>query len=112
MDYKNAILEDILKVELSGDILGDSKELELIDSINTKINDSVLKCLLDLSEVRYVNSSGIGVLITILTKFRNHGGEAILVNPSDQIKKLLKITKLDSVFTIEETEAEAIKKFN
>ncbi len=47
-----------------------------------------------------MNSSGIGVLITILTKFRNKGGEVVLVSPSEQIKKLLIITKLNAIFLI------------
>ena len=64
-------------------------------------------CAIDLSEVRYMNSSGIGVLITILTKFRNKGGEVVLIKPSDQIRKLLVITKLNAIFTIVESEEEA-----
>ena len=67
-------------------------------------------CLVNITDVRYINSSGIGVLITILTKFRNKGGELYLVNPSEHVKKLLIITKLQAIFNIAESEGEVLTK--
>ena len=64
-------------------------------------------CIVDMENVRYMNSSGIGVLITILTKVKNKNGQMVLVKPSVQIVKLLEITKLDSVFTIVNSKSEA-----
>ena len=61
---------------------------------------NIIFCAIDIHDVRYINSSGIGVLITILTKFRNKGGEVVLIKPSDSVEKLLVITKLNSIFTI------------
>jgi anti-sigma B factor antagonist len=59
-----------------------------------------------------MNSSGIGVLITLLTKFRNHEGEMVLIKPSETIRKLLIITKLNKIFSINETREAAIKSLN
>ena len=64
------------------------------------INDNIVFCAIDIEQVRYINSSGIGVLITILTKFRNKDGEVVLIKPSESVEKLLVITKLNSIFTI------------
>ena len=50
-----------------------------------------------------MNSSGIGVLITVHSKMKNVGGQVILVNPNDQIVKILDLTKLSQVFTIVES---------
>jgi len=72
------------------------------------MSHNVLLCIIDISQLRYINSSGIGVLITILTKFRNKGGEVYLLNPSESVRKLLIITKLNSIFNIVATEEEAI----
>jgi anti-sigma B factor antagonist len=52
------------------------------------IQQQVLTCIIDISKLRYINSSGIGVLITILTKFRNKGGEVYLMKPSENVQKL------------------------
>jgi anti-sigma B factor antagonist len=111
MKYTSKVKDEILFIQLQGDLIGEENGLELVDLVNDKINESILLCAIDLSGVRYMNSSGIGVLITLLTKFRNKGGEVILINPSDQIKKLLIITKLNAIFNIVASEVEALSKF-
>lgn len=100
--------DDILKINLSGDLIGEDNGIDIIEVINHQIQNGLLLCVIDISELRYINSSGIGVLITILTKFRNKGGELCLLNPSESVKKLLIITKLNAIFNIVDTEAEAI----
>lgn len=108
MKFDSSIKDNVLKIQLQGDLIGENSGLELVDFVNDKINDLIILCAIDLSGVRYMNSSGIGVLITLLTKFRNKGGEVVLINPSDQIKKLLIITKLNSIFSIVDDEEQAI----
>jgi anti-sigma B factor antagonist len=110
MNYTSEIKDQILFIQLEGDLIGETNGLELIDFVNDKINTNILNTAIDLSAVRYMNSSGIGVLITLLTKFRNKGGEVVLINPSEQIKKLLVITKLNSIFTILDNEAQAVER--
>ena len=110
MKYDTYIKENILFLQLEGDLIGESNGLELMDLVSEKLNDNINQCAIDLALVRYMNSSGIGVLITLLTKFRNKGGELVLINPSEQIKKLLIITKLNSIFVIVENEAEALQR--
>jgi anti-sigma B factor antagonist len=110
MKYNSKVSDNILVIQLQGDLIGEENGLELVDHINDKINQNVKLCAIDLSEVRYMNSSGIGVLITLLTKFRNKGGEVVLINPSEQIKKLLIITKLNAIFNIVTSEQEALSK--
>ncbi len=110
MNYTTEVKEGILFINLQGDLLGEQSGLELIELINNKINESITYSAIDLGGVRYMNSSGIGLLITVLTKFRNKSGEVILINPSEQIKKLLVITKLNAIFTIVNNTDEAIQK--
>ena len=100
---------NILKLSLEGDLIGEDNGIDIIEVINDQIQKGVRLCLVDISALRYINSSGIGVLITILTKFRNKGGELCLVNPSESVKKLLIITKLNAIFSIEANEMDAIK---
>jgi anti-sigma B factor antagonist len=78
--------------------------------VNEAVSHQVLTCIIDISGLRYINSSGIGVLITILTKFRNKGGEVYLMKPSESVKKLLAITKLNAIFQIIQSEAEVTRK--
>ncbi|MCR6640686.1 MAG: STAS domain-containing protein [Sporocytophaga sp.] len=110
MKYTSEVKQNILSIQLQGDLIGETNGMELVDLVNDKINESIILCSIDLSQIRYMNSSGIGVLITILTKFRNKGGEVVLVSPSEQIKKLLIITKLNAIFLIVNSQEEAIQK--
>ena len=109
MTYNYETKQDVLLLSLSGDLIGEDKGAELMEVVNNQMNDSILKCAIDISELRYINSSGIGVLITILTKFRNKGGELCLINPSENVSKLLIITKLNAIFSIVDTEEEAFE---
>ncbi len=109
MKYTHDVKKGILLLNFEGDLIGENNGLELLELVTDKIEEAVILCAIDISKVRYINSSGIGVLITILTKFRNKGGELVLINPSEQVKKLLIITKLNAIFTIADTKEEAIK---
>jgi anti-sigma B factor antagonist len=100
MIYTHEIINGVLILKLSGDLIGENHGPELISLVNDSINEDIIFCAIDIHEVRYINSSGIGVLITILTKFRNKGGEVVLIKPSESVEKLLIITKLNSIFTI------------
>ncbi len=108
MTFNYKTEDDILKINLSGDLIGEDNGIDIIEVINDQIQEGRMLCLIDISELRYINSSGIGVLITILTKFRNKGGELCLLNPSESVKKLLIITKLNAIFTIESDEEKAV----
>jgi anti-sigma B factor antagonist len=94
---------------MSGDLIGEDTGTPLIEAVNEAVSHKVLTCIIDISELRYINSSGIGVLITILTKFRNKGGEVYLMKPSESVKKLLAITKLNAIFHVVTSEEEAIQ---
>ncbi len=107
MDYTYEIEDHILILNLKGDLIGENNGPELVKIANDSIHDKVTHCAVDLSEVRYMNSSGIGVLITLLTKFRNHEGEMVLIKPSESIEKLLLITKLNKIFSVAESKKEA-----
>ncbi len=110
MKLNHYLKEDILFIELTGDLLGESNGLQVLEVANDHIiNRKVIKCAVDLSQVRYMNSNGLGILITLLTKFRNKDGELVLIHPSEQISKLLMITKLNSIFIIAEDSDIAIK---
>ncbi len=110
MEYSHKTESGVLILRLQGDLIGELKGPELLEVINSAINEGINFCAIDIAGVRYINSSGIGVLITILTKFRNKDGEVCLINPSDHVKKLLIITKLTAIFNIEDDLEEAIKK--
>lgn len=85
---------------IKGDLIGDEVGPKLVEVVSDALEDGVKNFVVDLSEVRYISSSGIGLLITMLTKMRNKDGEVYLTAPSDHVKKLLIITKLNNIFSV------------
>lgn len=85
---------------IQGDLIGDEVGPKLVEVVSDAIQDGTKTFVIDLSEVRYISSSGIGLLITMLTKMRNAGGEVYLTAPSEHVKKLLIITKLNNIFIV------------
>lgn len=109
MNFRQEIKANTLILRIAGDLIGEDNGTQLIEAVNEAVSHKVVTCIVDISELRYINSSGIGVLITILTKFRNKGGEVYIMNPSESVKKLLAITKLNAIFQVVQTEEEAIE---
>ncbi len=109
MKFNYKITGELLTINLSGDLIGEDNGASIIEVVNDMIQQGIRTCLVDISDLRYINSSGIGVLITILTKFRNKGGEVYLMKPSESVQKLLVITKLNAIFQIIQSEEEITK---
>jgi anti-sigma B factor antagonist len=70
------------------------------------------KILLNLGEVSYIDSSGIGELVSGFTTVTNHGGSLRLLNLTKRVKDLLQITKLYTVFEVHDDEAHAVRSFS
>ena len=100
LNYKTSEDEKAHYLFIEGDLIGDEVGPKLVEVVSDAIHEGARTFVIDLSEVRYISSSGIGLLITMLTKMRNVGGEVYLTAPSEHVKKLLIITKLNNIFTV------------
>jgi anti-sigma B factor antagonist len=107
MNFAQEIRNNTLILRIAGDLIGEDSGTRLVEAVNEAVSHQVPTCIIDISDLRYINSSGIGVLITILTKFRNKGGEVYLMRPSESVSKLLVITKLNAIFQVIQNENEA-----
>jgi anti-sigma B factor antagonist len=109
MIFTHEIRSNVLVIKLSGDLIGENNSADVIAVVTDMLQQKIKTCIVDISGLRYINSSGIGLLITILTKFRNKGGEVYLMKPSESVQKLLVITKLNAIFQIIQSEEEVLK---
>ena len=110
MNFKEEVSEDVLLLTFEGDLIGGEDTQMVLDKVQEHINKGTIRCIIDIAAVRFINSSGIGFLITILTKFRNKEGELVVIHPSEQVKKLLIITKLNAIFNVLVNKEEAFKR--
>ena len=96
---------------LKGSLIGENDGIMITESFSEQIDVETRNFIIDLSELKHINSSGLGVLITLLTKARKVGGELVLANPSDFINNLLLITKLNTIFRIYKSIGEAVDSY-
>jgi anti-sigma B factor antagonist len=102
-------LDDIVILDLSGRITIGEGTLIIRDHILKLLNAGDRKFLLNLTDVDYIDSSGLGELVTSFTTVRNQGGHLKLLNLTKRVQDLLQITKLLTVFEVFNSEAEALK---
>jgi anti-sigma B factor antagonist len=105
-------IEDVTIVNVSGRITLGEGNVMLREVVRQLVDQGHKKIALNLHEVGYVDSSGLGELVKAYTTVRNHGGQLKLVDPSKRLQDLLKMTNLTAVFTIEADEASAIQSFS
>jgi len=102
---------DVTVVDVAGRITLGEGSSALRDALRDMINKNQKKILLNLGEVNYIDSSGIGELVSGFTTVTNSGGQLKLLNLNKRVKDLLQITKLYTVFDVHEDEAGAIRSF-
>jgi len=102
---------DVTVIDVAGRItLGEGSSV-LRDAMRDMVSKNQKKILLNLGDVSYIDSSGIGELVSGFTTVTNSGGALKLLNLNKRVKDLLQITKLYTVFDVHEDEAGAIRSF-
>ncbi len=102
---------NVTVLKLEGKLMGGPDATQLHESLHKLIDANIKNVVIDLKGVDWINSSGLGILISGLTTVRNSGGNLCLAQPSDKIKNILTITKLSSVFKSYDNLDEAITSF-
>jgi anti-sigma B factor antagonist len=105
-------VDGVTIVDLSGRITLGEGSVVLRDSIKDLLGKGQKKILLNLGDVSYIDSSGIGELVSAFTSVRNQGGELKLLKLTKKVHDLLQITKLYTVFDVKDDEAAAIGAFS
>ncbi|MGD0931690.1 MAG: STAS domain-containing protein [Candidatus Korobacteraceae bacterium] len=105
-------IDGITIVDLSGRITLGEGSVVLRDTIKDLLGKGQKKILLNLGDVSYIDSSGIGELVSAFTSVRNQGGELKLLHLTKKVHDLLQITKLYTVFDVKDDEAGAIAAFS
>ena len=102
---------DIVVIDLSGRLTMGEACAALRDELRDQIDHGVRKVLLNLGEVSYIDSAGLGELTAAFTSMRNRGGALKLLNLTKRVHDLLQITKLYTVFDIYDDEKQALASF-
>jgi anti-sigma B factor antagonist len=104
-------VDGITVLDLSGRITLGEGSVVLRDTIREALGQGNKKILLNLGDVTYIDSSGIGELVSAFTAVRKEGGELKLLNLTKKVHDLLQITKLYTVFDVKDDESQAIASY-
>ena len=112
MHISERAVGNVMIVDVSGKItLGDGGDAALKDKMRSLIQQGQKNILLNLGDVSYVDSAGLGAIVGSYATLNKNGGALKLVNTTKRIKDLLSITKLLMVFECHDNEADAVKSF-
>jgi anti-sigma B factor antagonist len=105
-------LNEVTLVDLSGQIKLGAGSAALRDTVKDLVGKGQKKILLNLGDISYIDSSGLGELISAYASVRKQGGELKLLHLTKKVQDLLQITKLYTVFQVMDDEAAAIAAFS
>ena len=99
-------------IEFKGNVMGGPDAISLNEKLHELIDASKTNIVVDLAKVKFMNSSGLGMLIGGLTTMRKAGGDLRVANPTEKIQSLLIVTKLITVFKHFDSVEKAVQSYN
>ncbi len=101
---------DVTVIDVKGQLIVGNRQ-ELKQRVLDELESGARKFLIDFEGTAYIDSSGLGVLVSLSKKIREQGGELRLANLNDDLRTLFELTKLDTLFHIAENRDEAMASF-
>jgi anti-sigma B factor antagonist len=112
MEFSTRQLDAVTIVDLRGRITLGEGSATLRDTVHDLLSKGLKRIVLNLENVNYIDSSGIGELVSAFTAAKKQGGELKLLNLTKRTHDLLQITKLFTVFDVKDDEGVAVKSFS
>ncbi len=111
MQIKVNFKDSVAILTLKGDMMGEPETSELRDQIYDLLGDGFLQIVIDVGKVKWMNSSGLGALISALTSVKNKGGDLRIAKLTEKVQNLFLITQLVKVFKTYDSIDRAIASF-
>jgi anti-sigma B factor antagonist len=112
MSIKTKESYNVIVMEIKGKLVGGPLSSEISNMLYDLLDEGKKNIVVDLRDINFINSSGLGILINGLTSMRKNGGDLKLANISNKIDGLLSITKLNQIFEKFDSVEEAVKSFS
>lgn len=109
MKLKENIVEGVVVLSVGGKMMGGPEQEECHSRIKELLEDNMKWIVLDIGKVEWLNSSGLGLLMSCYTSCRNSGGDMVIARPARKVNSLFMLTQVVKVFDTFETTEEAIE---
>lgn len=110
MSFQTSKENDVVVVDVDGQLIVGNRQ-ELKQKVLDELESGERKFLIDFANTGYIDSSGLGVLVSLSKKIREQSGELRLANLNEDLRTLFELTKLDTLFNIADSRAEALAGF-
>ena len=104
-------ISGVMILKMEGSMLGGPEASELNNALHKLIEAKKKKVVVDLGDVSLMNSSGLGMLICVVTTMRNAGGDLKIAHATEKVVQVFKITKVHSVIEIHDTVKSAVESY-
>jgi len=112
MAIKEEMKAGVSILEIKGKLMGGPETAEIHTRVKELVANGVKKVIIDLGKVTWMNSTGLGALMSSLTTLRNAEGELKIARATDKVKSLFMVTKLITIFDSYDSVEEALKAFS
>jgi anti-sigma B factor antagonist len=110
MSFEVSKSGDVTLIEVEGQLIVGNRQ-ELKQQVLEQLEDGDQKFVIDFANTGYIDSSGLGVLVSLSKKIREQGGELRLSSLNDDLRTLFELTKLDTLFRITDNKEQALEGF-
>jgi anti-sigma B factor antagonist len=111
MKIKRREVDGITVLDLSGEMYGGPDNMKLVDMISELVDDKKLDLILNLSKVKWISSTGLGIMVSARSRYAKEGGVIKLMSPNDRVLGILQVTRLNLIFDVFPSEQEALESF-
>jgi anti-sigma B factor antagonist len=109
MKIKKREVDGIAVLDLSGEMYGGPDNMQLVDIVSELAKDKKLDLIINLSKVKWISSTGLGILVSARSRFAKEGGVVKLCHPNERVLGILQVTRLNLIFDVYPSEKEAIE---
>ena len=111
MKIKRREVDGITVLDLSGEMYGGPDNMKLVEMISELVQDKKLDLILNLSKVKWISSTGLGIMVSARSRYAKVGGVIKLMSPNDRVLGILQVTRLNLIFDVFPSEQEALESF-
>jgi anti-sigma B factor antagonist len=108
MKIKRKEVDGVTVLELAGEMYGGPDNMKLIDEVSELAEQKKLDLVINLSRVKWISSTGLGILVSARSRFAKEGGVVKLCHPNDRVLGILQVTRLNLIFDVYDNEQEAV----
>jgi len=108
MKIKKKEVDGITVLHLSGEMYGGPENMRLVDVVMELAEAGTLDLVINLSRVKWISSTGLGIMVSARSKFAKFGGVIKLAHPNDRVLGILQVTRLNLIFDVFDNEKEAV----